>query len=192
MGRPPRGPINGAPFHVTVRGNDRRIVFEDDSDRRRYLSLLKRVQATVPFMLHHYALMDNHVHLLLEPTGNSELSDIIKRLSQSYSIYHGMRHGKKGHLWQGRYWSEIIDTDEYLLTCGIYIELNPVRAGIVGSANKYAWSSHGFYAGEKDDGLITPSPAYLGLGENNADRRKIYTKLTGMWANIGKVSDTSP
>jgi putative transposase len=96
----------------------------------------------------------------------------MKQLGLSYFHYYKKTYGYDGHLWQGRYKSNIIDTDSYLLQCGKYLELNPVRAGIVGLPEEYFFSSYKSYTEGVQDKLITLNPVYVGLGDNEETRRR--------------------
>lgn len=122
----------------------------------------------------HYCLMDNHPHLIVWLNDKSRLSKFMKQLSLSYYTYYKKSYGYSGHLWQGRFKSNIIDTDSYLLHCGKYIELNPVRARMVSLPQDYLFSSYNFYAYGKPDSFLTPNPAYLALSDSPEARRKQY------------------
>ncbi len=166
-------PFNAA-LHVICRGNNRRDLFHSDNDRLRYYTLLFQLKQENKLSILHYCLMGNHVHLVLQLQPESKLSRFIKQLNLTYFYYYKKLYEYSGHFWQDRFKSSIIETDSYLLQCGKYIELNPVRAGIVEHPAQYAFSSYNFYAGSKADTLITPSPAYLGLSDSPALRQKQY------------------
>ncbi len=168
------------PHHVIMRGNNRRHVFHDDADQLKYLSLLAQVKKKFGFKLYHYVLMGNHVHLLIEVAARNELAAVMQGINQRYSLWYKKKYGFVGHLWQGRYASFIIDTDAYLLTCGIYIELNPVRAGIVERPEDYPWSSYHAYAFDKDEPLIDDNP----LMPKTKERSGIYRELTEEWRRL--------
>ncbi len=129
----------------------------------------------------HYVVMTNHVHMVVMPEATKELSRIMQGLARAYTAYYKRKYGFVGQLWQGRYFSALIDTDAYLLTCGIYIELNPVRAGMVDDPMQYPWSSAHAYATEKTDAIVDESPLYAGLGMTYEARRKSYRHLLNMW-----------
>jgi putative transposase len=101
----------------------------------------------------------------------------MKQVNLSYFVYYKKTYGYSGHLWQGRFKSNIIDTDAYLLQCGKYIELNPVRAGIVTLPEDYRFSSYKHYAKESVDLIITSNPAYMGLSNSTEERRKQYIEF---------------
>jgi len=118
--------------------------------------------------------MNNHIHVILQLQPESALSRFMKQLNLTYFHYYRKLYGYFGHFWQDRFKSNIIEADSYLLQCGKYIELNPVRAGMVDHSAQYLFSSYNFYAKGKADTLITPSPAYLGLSDYPSLRQKQY------------------
>ncbi len=162
------------PMHIMSRSNNKQIIFNNDSDKLRYYSLLLNLKNENKVDILHYCIMDNHTHLIIMPNTQTKLARFMKQVNLSYSNYFQKQNNYCGHLWQGRFKSNIIDSDTYLLQCGKYIELNPVRAGIVCSPQDYKFSSYSYYAVGADDKLITPSPAYLNLSESPDKRRNIY------------------
>jgi len=166
-------PVNAA-MHLISRGNNRQYVFNNDADKLHYYSLMLELKQENNITVFHYCLMDNHPHLIVWLNDKSRLSKFMKQLSLSYYTYYKKSYGYNGHLWQGRFKSNIIDTDSYLLQCGKYIELNPVRARMVGLPQDYLFSSYNFYAYSKPDSLLTPNPAYLTLSDSLEARRKQY------------------
>jgi len=115
-------------YHVLTRGNNRQGVFEDEEDFRKYLDMLLRYKEKYQFKMYHYVLMTNHVHLVIEPSeSGGSLSEIMKGINLAYAQHFKRRYNHTGHFWQDRYKSIIISKDEYLLACGSYVELNPVR-----------------------------------------------------------------
>jgi putative transposase len=139
--RKPRAEVEAGLFHVFARGNDRRAIYRDDRDRRIYLRLLQSTVGHFRWRFLAYCLMDNHVHLLLE-TREANLGDGMRWLHGSYARRFNARHGSSGHLFQGRYGSVRIKTDEQLWTVAAYIAMNPVEAGLCRRADDWPWSSH--------------------------------------------------
>lgn len=131
-------------YHVVSRGVGQQIIFESDADRRRYLSTLQNVMAKSSGHLLAWCLMDNHVHLLIRQPMD-ELSTTMRRLNSGYALYFNLVHNRSGHLFQGRFYSEPIDSDEYLMTVVRYIHQNPLKAGMATSC-QYEWSSYKLYA----------------------------------------------
>lgn len=157
MARKPRVLIEGGLYHVTCRGNERRKIFRDDQDRKRFLERLASSAETHQVRIYLYCLMPNHVHLLVEtPLGN--LDRFVGSLLTGYTVYFNRRHHRAGHLMQGRYGAQVVEGNEYLLKLSRYIHLNPVHmrpmAGLP-LANKlkclksYEWSSYLEYTGKR-------------------------------------------
>jgi len=131
-------------YHVIVRGNERKAVFRDDADREDYLRRLARYREKFGFRLLAYCLMNNHVHLAIE-AGNDPLSRIMAGLQSSYTQYFNRRHGRVGHLFQGRYKAFLIEKDRYALALLRYPHENPVKARMVVKPEQYVWSSDRHY-----------------------------------------------
>ena len=165
-------------YHLLTRGNNRQDVFEDEEDFRKYIDLLLRYKEKYHFKLYHYVMMTNHVHLVIEPSeGGGDLSEIMKGINLTYALYYKRKYNHTGHFWQDRYKSIIISKDEYLLACGSYVELNPVRAKMVEDPKDYRWSSYQTYAYGKRDVLVDEHPIYLQLSEDEGARRKKYRQF---------------
>lgn len=141
MSRPIRIEFSGALYHVTSRGDRGEAIYEDDADRERFLEVFGQVVADSNWICHAYCLMTNHYHLLIEtPDGN--LSKGMRQLNGVFTQYSNRRHGRTGHLFQGRFKAILVDGDSYLLELARYVVLNPVRAGMVREAGDWAWSSY--------------------------------------------------
>lgn len=154
MARKPRVWYPGAVYHIMCRGNNKNDIFHDDRDRNIYLYLLRKTKESKPFFLHCYCLMSNHVHLLIE-TIDINISTIMKEINMSYSIYYNKQYEFVGHLFQGRYRSELIEDARYLWEVSRYIHLNPVRSGLTDQPIDYNWSSYRDYMGIRDNRLVT-------------------------------------
>lgn len=178
MGRQLRIDIPDLNYHILNRGNNKQKVFHDDSDYVYYLRLIKRYKDKFNFKLYHLSLMPNHIHFQLVPTQAGDLSKYMHRLTVAHTWYYNKRYGTAGHVWQGRFKNPLIGEDEYFLRCGLYIELNPVRAGLVERPEDWKWSSFNYYAFGKCDPLITkildPDPFYLASAENPERRQELY------------------
>jgi len=141
MTRPLRIEFEGALYHVTSRGDRREAIYEDDSDRRGFLEILGQVVRTANWVCHAYCQMTNHYHLMIEtPEGN--LAKGMRQLNGVYTQQSNRRHGRVGHLFQGRYKAVLVDEDSYLLELARYVVLNPVRAGVVERPADWPWSSY--------------------------------------------------
>jgi putative transposase len=176
-------------FHVICRGNNKAGIFRDDDDFRWFLGLLADTKKLLPFALFHYTLMNNHVHLAMKVNTNASLTKVMKRINEKYSRYHKHKYGHVGHLWQGRFKSLLVDSDAYVFTCGIYIELNAVRAGLVPRAELYPWTSYRFYASGEENALIDPHPLYESLGGTEEIRQQCYRQLAEMWVSLKNTSN---
>ena len=130
----------GAVYHVIVRGNERRAVFRDDADREAYLERLSKGRERFGFRLLAFCLMGNHVHLAIE-RGPEKLARVMLTLQSAYAQSFNRRHGRVGHLFQGRYKAFLVEKDRHLLALVRYIHENPVKAGGVAKPQDYAWSS---------------------------------------------------
>jgi putative transposase len=138
----------GAKYHITNRGNRRAAIFYDDFDHEEYLELLEKSRKHFPFHLHAYCLMTNHIHLLIE-TIHHHPKDSMKMLNSRYAMYFNKRHHLVGHVFEGRYGAELIDSAEYVLGVSRYIHLNPFEANMVKKPEDYLWSSYNAYSYRK-------------------------------------------
>src|ERR1700694_2194333 len=170
MPRRARIMLAGVPVHVIQRGNNRGPCFVNDEDRNFYLFHLGRNLGRFECELHAYCLMTNHVHLLLTSKGAENCAVLMKHMGQLHSQYFNKRYKRTGSLWEGRFRSCLVQSDSYVLACYRYIELNPVRAGMVSSAAQYFWSSYATNAEGRTNGLLQPHPAYESLGQNRERR----------------------
>lgn len=177
MARLPRLTLAGLPHHVIQRGNNRQAIFVDRADHETMLALLGENAQRFGIALHAYVLMDNHFHLLATPSTADGLPQWMQAVGRRYVRYFNDRHGRSGTLWEGRYRATLIQTDRYFMACMVYIDLNPVRAGLVAEARDYPWSSHGHYAGLRSDRLLTPHPLYWALGNTPFAREAAYAEL---------------
>lgn len=155
MARRPRLELPGVPLHVIQRGNNRGACFLADGDRRLYLRCLREAGHRHECAVHAYVLMSNHVHLLVTPSASGAVASMMQDVGRRYVRLFNQIHNRSGTLWEGRYKSSLIDSETYLLTCHRYIELNPVRAGLVSHPIEYRWSSHAHYALGASDSLVT-------------------------------------
>ena len=177
MARLPRFFVRGYPLHVIQRGNNREAIFGDEADYHAYAEWLREAATRHGCAIHAYVFMTNHVHVLLTPTHPSSLPKTFQSLGRRYVQYVNATYGRTGTLWEGRYRATLIDSDQYLLTCCRYIELNPVRAEIVAHPREYPWSSYHFHARGDADPLLTPHDLYQQLGRTAAARQRAYREL---------------
>ena len=177
MARLPRLTLPGYPHHVIQRGNNRQAIFASTADYQVLLDLLRDNAQKFGVAIHAYVLMSNHFHLLATPQTADGLPMMMQAVGRSYVRFFNNAQGRTGTLWEGRYRSTLIQTERYLLACMAYIDLNPVRAGMVATAADYPWSSHGHMIGLRIDPLITPHPLYWALGNTPFARERAYADL---------------
>jgi putative transposase len=134
----------GQVYHITSRGNRKELIFADKRDYEKYVKLMIETKQEIPFNLHAYCLMPNHVHLLIEMLDES-ISKIVKKIHTRYAIYFNKRYNLIGHVFQDRFHSTIVHSTDYLLQVTRYIHLNPVKAKMVEKPEEYVWSSHQAY-----------------------------------------------
>ncbi len=177
MPRQPRLDLPGIVQHVVQRGNDRQPCFFTDIDRQRYLQDLRELALAHACQVHAYVLMTNHVHLLVTPGQSGALACMMQALGRRYVRYVNDHYRRTGTLWEGRYKACLVDGDDHLLRCYRYIELNPVRAGMVADPADYPWSSHRANALGMPDPLVRAHPRYRALGNDDQARRIAYRSL---------------
>ena len=178
MPRPARTILPHTPLHLVQRGNNRGICFHYRSDAERFLEILDEARQECRVDVHAYVLMTNHVHLLATPQEDPNgIIQMMKSLCQRYAQYFNKRHERTGGLFEGRYRSCLVGEEPYLFACYRYIELNPVRAGMVAHPGDYRWSSYPANALGSDDPLITPHPLYLASARDPQQRRHRYRQL---------------
>ncbi len=177
MPRRSRCVVPGVALHVIQRGNNRSPCFDRAADCRLYLALLRELCERYECSIHAYVLMTNHVHLLATPEHSDSMSLVMKHLGQRYVQYVNRRYARSGSLWEGRFRSSMVDSAGYALVCQRYIELNPVRAGMVQHPGEYGWSSFGANALGHPSDIVVPRAEYLSLGEDDLERRMRYVEL---------------
>ncbi len=177
MARLSRLTVPGYPHHIIQRGNNRQTIFSSPADYQMLLALLDENAQKFGVALHAYVLMSNHFHLLATPSTTEGLPQMMQAVGRRYVRYFNDSQARSGTLWEGRYRSTLIETDRYLLACMVYIDLNPVRAGMVREAKDYPWSSHGHYVGLRTDRIVTPHPLFWELGNTPFAREAAYAEL---------------
>ena len=177
MARKPRNVVADYPFHVIVRGNNRQAIFGDDEDRRSFKATLQAAAQAHGLAIHAYVLMGNHFHLVATPAKPEALALVMQGVGRQYVRRFNRRHQRTGTLWEGRYRASIIQQDRYFLACQRYVEMNPVRAGMVDRPDQYPWSSHRHHLGLEVDSLVSPHNVYWALGNTPFDREIAYRQL---------------
>jgi REP-associated tyrosine transposase len=177
MPRRPRLALPNVPLHLIQRGNNRQACFFADDDYRFYLDWLAEHAGKTGCRIHAYVLMTNHVHLLVSAEQAAAPGALMKALGQRYVQYVNRVYRRSGTLWEGRFRSCPIQEDAYLLACQRYIELNPVRAGMVKHPAEYRWSSYRANGQGGADSVTTPHGLYVALGCEPAARQAAYRGL---------------
>lgn len=180
MARLPRLVVPGQPHHIIQRGTNRQPLFRSDDDFERMLAILKEAARDTGVGIHAYVLMHNHLHILATPSDAKGLSILMQVIGRRYVRYYNDRYQRTGALFEGRYKATAIDSERYLFICMAYIELNPVRAGMVGGPSDYPWSSYAHNAGLKPDPLINEHPLFWALGNTPFAREAAYREIVDL------------
>lgn len=161
-------------YHIMLRGNNKSNIFNSDADKNRFLEIIYEKKQEEPFSLHAFCLMDNHIHLMLSE-GQVDLSRVMKRLAISYVYYFNKKYNRVGHLFQDRFKSEVVETDNYILSLARYIHQNPVKANMVEKAVEYKWSSYrGYLFDNNEYAHLLDTDLVLGLLSGNKYQAKEY------------------
>ena len=184
MARLPRLTVPGYPHHIIQRGNNRTAIFGGPRDDELLLELFDESARKHHVAIHAYVLMSNHFHLLATPETADGIPQMMQAVGRRYVRNFNLRHQRTGTLWEGRYRSNLIQAERYLLACMVYMDLNPVRAGMVADPADYFWSSHQHYIGRRSDKLIVPHALYWELGNTPFARDAAYAALVR--AGIGE------
>ena len=186
MARPLRIEFDGALYHVTSRGNDRKAIFKDDSDRELFLKTLAQVTERFHWICHAYCLMNNHYHLIIEtPDGN--LSKGMRQLNGVYTQAINKQHRRVGHVFQGRFKGILVQKDSHFVEVCRYVALNPVRAKTVGHPRQWKWSSYRATVGNSQPhSCLTVNEILSHFGQRKTAAQKKYTEF--VQAGIGSPS----
>jgi putative transposase len=177
MSRKPRFNLPGVPQHVIQRGHNREPCFFAEEDYRRYLHDFHEAALKNHLQIHAYVLMTNHIHLLVTPEEQLSVTHTMQDLGRKFVRYMNRTYKRTGSLWEGRFKASLIDSEAYLLTCMRYVEMNPVRAGMVEHPGEYRWSSYRVNANGKPDNMLTRHSLYQSLGSDNETREHAYREL---------------
>ncbi len=177
MARLSRLSLPGFAHHVMQRGNNRQAIFATAADYQFMLDLINENARKFGIAIHAYVLMSNHFHLLVTPETAQGLPLMMQALGRRYVRQFNALQGRSGTLWEGRYRSALIQSERHLLNCMVYIDLNPVRAGLVAQPQDYPWSSFGRFAGLRVERLLSPHPIYWELGNTPFAREAAYSEM---------------
>ncbi|MCK5829322.1 MAG: transposase [Methylococcales bacterium] len=177
MARLSRIVIPNLPLHIMHRGNNRQNIFESEEDMVRIKGDIALSLSKTGCYLHAYVIMTNHLHLLITPEDKEQLTKFMQSLANRYVRYFNAKYKRTGTIWEGRFKSCLVDSDEYLFTLCKYIEMNPVKAGMVKDIADYKWSSYPYNALDKEDNLITEHKLYEDLGLTTKQRNRRYKEI---------------
>ena len=177
MPRKPRFYLPDVPVHIVQRGHSREPVFFDSQDYATYAYWVSEAGTRYGVSIHAFVLMTNHVHLLATPSDISGISLFMQYVGRRYVPYINHKYGKSGSIWEGRYKASMVDEAEYFLTVMRYIELNPVRAGMVDVPGHYRWSSFCHNSGTRKISFVCGHPVYMSLGKSDKNRHAAYHEL---------------
>ena len=189
MARLPRLCPAGMALHVIHRGNNRHICFVCDEDFQTNLVFLREGALAYGVKVHAWVLMTNHVHILATSVFDGSISKMMQYVGRHYVRYFNSLYQRTGTLWQSRFKSCLVDNDIYFLTCQRYIELKPVRAGMVKDPCEYRWSSYQANAFGVKSTLISEHDVYLALTTVSAKRRQVYRALFEDGLNHGLIEN---
>lgn len=184
MPRPQRIALAGYPHHIVQRGHRQGAVFFNEYDRMDYLNTLQECRQLYSLNVYAYCLMTNHIHLIVAPRDDPRsLSALMKRLAGRHARRLNRMHGWRGALWESRFKCSPIDTDRYLLACGRYVDLNPVRAKLVTRADEFPWSSYRARAGFTTCEWLDQDPAHAALATSTEKRFERYREFANLVPN---------
>lgn len=188
MPRHARLSIHGVPLHIRQRGINRGACFSAETDFQLYLGLMTELSPRLGCSVHAYVLMPNHIHLLATAKEADGVSLFMKNLAQRYAQHFNRTRHRCGPLWEGRFRSSPVDSERYLLTCYRYIELNPVRAGIVSSPADYPWSSFRANAMGMPSLFLSPHSEFLRLGATTSQRQAAYLGMLTAGLSVSELA----
>jgi REP element-mobilizing transposase RayT len=186
MARPLRIEYEGALYHITARGNERKKIFFSETDHEKFLHYVAEAKKKYGIKLHCYVLMSNHYHLVVE-TPKANLSKTMQYINGSYTTYVNIKRRRSGHLFQGRYKAIIVDRDNYLLELSRYVHLNPVRAKIVQKPEEYLYSSYRAYISKKENCMVNESQILEMISGEKDQAKQGYKRFVD--AAIGREPD---
>ncbi|MFA5099943.1 MAG: transposase [Candidatus Omnitrophota bacterium] len=171
-------------YHVYNRSNSKQVIFRSDEDREYFCKILRKYIALFSLKIYHWVIMPTHFHLLLEIFEPERLSKAIAGISLAYTQYFHKRYGGCGYLWQGRFKSQPVQKENYLISCGRYIDVNPVKGKIVAAAAEYAYSSARYYCLGIDDGITVTDPMYEEIGTEKEQRQRKYSDFLMDYSDV--------
>ncbi|MES2741567.1 MAG: transposase [Pseudomonadota bacterium] len=178
MARLPRLIVPSQPHYLVQRGLNQQAVFLDEQDHTAFLGWLRAAAKTFKVALHAYVLLPAELQLLVSPADETGLGQMMQSIGRHYVPYFNGKYNRSGTLWQGRYKTALIEAAPYCMLCSRYIEAAPVRAGLVGAAADYPWSSYAHHVGERSDPVVLDHALYWALGNTPFQREAAYLSLS--------------
>lgn len=179
--------ITGFPYHIISRGNNRSNLFQDRHDYEKFLYLIDYSRKKFGLSIYSYVLMSNHIHLMVELSIAGTLAPAMEIIFKTYAHYLNDKYDRTGHVFENRYKSLLIQTDQYFFCCCRYIHLNPVRAKITENISEYQWSSYANLAyGKRHNFCVDHHDLYINLGKNWSQRMKAFRELVYINDNYPK------
>jgi putative transposase len=188
MPRKRRCELAGVPHHVIQRGNNRMTLLRQYEDYEFFLRLLVHATTHYGTAVNGYTLMENHLHLIMTPGVCGAIGRVMQVAGSRYAQYFNRRYERTGSLFEGRYRMSVVDTDDYWFTCMRYVELNPVRAGMVKRADEYSWSSYSANALGVPDRVVTPHALYLALGPTPEQRQSRWKAMCARELDVRELA----
>lgn len=182
----------GYPYHVVQRGNNKIQIFLQKDDYFTFIDILLQGKKKYPVYIYGYCLMPNHFHLLVEPQTINSVSSLIQFLGAKYVRFFNNKYSRTGTLWEGRFKSVLVNTEQYLLTCLKYIEKNPVRANLVAKEEDYSWSSYRFHAFGQNNKILDQNFLYFDLGKTDEERQNRYKEFFQKSCSDDEISKIRP
>ncbi len=183
---------DGATYHIISNVNNKEKHISENHEFSKYVDILSETKTKMGFKLHNYSLLNTHSHLLLRLEGENNISKIMHSINRQYARWYNSKHGRTGHFWNNRFYGELIKDDLQLLSTLIYIDLNPVKAGLCDSADKWAFSGARYYCAGVTSELIDPPAIYETLGETPEIRQATYLRIMDAYlANLAHSNQVS-
>jgi len=175
-------------YHIMIRGINQQNIFVEDEDNERFIDTLAGYQKEIEYEIYAYCLMGNHVHLLMKE-GNEEIGNTMRRIGVSYAYWYNWQYNRKGHLFQDRFRSEVVEDDAYFLTVLRYIHLNPVKAGLISDIETYKWGSFKEYI---ERSRIVNTNLVLAMFSTERDKALARFRIFHLEANEDQCLDIDP
>ncbi|MFD1382669.1 transposase [Rhodanobacter aciditrophus] len=188
MPRRPRALLPNVPVHIVQRGASHKAVFFENEDYKAYASWMKEAAVVYDIAIHAFVLMTNHIHILLTAKNPENVGKFMQHIGRRYVPFINHKYGRSGSIWEGRYKSNLVQSEHYFLAVMRYIELNPVRANMVEQAAHYRWSSFQHNSGLKPLSFITPHPVFNAPGSDTVTLSSNYLSMFEQQQNTQEIN----